>query len=153
MATPQSAPALDLSSTQARPFVRIDHVDYDIRITDDFTLPELRELERLIPRVVPLVRALEAGTADDAQCEELSTLLTALLTLALAAPLAVIEKIGDVNKVRIFRVFIDLLPSSLREARATLEALQSPGRTSKPGSNGSMAATSTRGRRRSRSAG
>lgn len=153
MATQNAAlPALDLSTGVDRPFIRIDTIDYDLRVVDDFTALELKQLDRLMPRVLPLANKLEQGEATEAQCEELSNLLSHLLTFAIAAPPEVVAKLGDINKVRVFRVFIDLLSPRLQQARADLARASRPsGKKSSRNSNGSTAAaTSRHGRRRSR---
>lgn len=121
MANQRNAPALDLSTTDERPIIRIDKVDYDLRIVDDFVAIELHTLDRLMPRVLPLARKLETGKATAKECEELSTLLDQLLAIVLDAPEPIRAKLGDTNKVRVFQVFMELLPETLAKVRAVLK--------------------------------
>lgn len=101
----QPAAAIDLSSTQERPLIRIDRIDYDVRVLDDFTPHELRQLDRLLPRVVPLVKTLEAKTLGDEDCRDLMAILSTLLPLVLVAPLEIIDRLGDIDKIRVFQAF------------------------------------------------
>jgi hypothetical protein len=147
-------PALDFTKEKAdRPFVRIDHVDYDVRLSDDLTIPQIHEIDRLMPRIVPLNRKLELGTIEEQEAEELSALLKRCVEIALSAPKTVVEGLGDVQRVQVFELFMRLLSGSDLAARAKelqrmMAANPSPGRTSSPASSGSTAARPKTGRER-----
>lgn len=149
-----SAPALDLSTTQPRPFIRIDSLDYDLRIIDDFTALELRQLDRVVPRLTALVAAFEAGAASAPQCAELSALLAAFVPLVFVAPMELVGSLGDATRIQIFQVFMQLLPPRLGPAGVANEApTESPLRGIRPslGSSVSTGETLSGGLRRSRS--
>lgn len=144
------APVLDLSTDIERPYVRINHIDYDVRGVEDLTIPEMRQVDRMLPRIVPLVKKLEQATVTETECQELSALLSTALQIALQIPDDVVAKLGDLQKVQVFKVFIELLPQSLVRAGASIEAMTatpSRGATSSRGSNASTAAPQPRGTR------
>ena len=158
MAT-QSALALDLTAlVSERPLVRINHVDYELRTANDFSALELHRLDRLLPRVQELAGALEDQEATETQCEELSALLTSLCQLVFVElPAEELAKLGDINKLLVFKLFLELLPPSLQRARAVAvsrltEARPSASASSSRASSASTGATRKRGGRGSRSA-
>lgn len=148
MATPD--PVLDLTTTRTRPTVRIDHVDYPLRNSYDVTLDAYKTLERISPRIGVL---LLRDTLTTDQASELSQLLVQACRIALVAAPAVHATLGDVHRVKIFEVFMQLLTPSLPgAARAELEAPRSNGAKRSPSSSGSTAGASKTGSRRSRAA-
>lgn len=142
MATP--APVLDLTTDRTRPMVRIDHVDYPLRTSNDLTLDAYKTLERIAPRIGALL-LLETLTAE--QGSELSQLLDQACRLGLVAPESVHDTLGDVHRLSLFQVFTELLtPSLVRAARvaAISQASHSRGLTPSPDSSGSIPAAATK---------
>jgi len=132
MATPDRV--LDITTDRTRPTVRIDHVEYLLRTSNDLTLDTYKTLERIGPRIGALL-LLDALTPPQGQ--ELSQLLDQACRIALVAPTTVHDRLGDVHRASVFQVFTQLLtPSLVRALRAA-----SPRATGLKPSRGSSAST------------
>src|SRR5919109_5473343 len=129
MAQPHSPALLDLTTEQELKTIRIDAIEYPIKRSNDLTLAEYKRLERIAPRIAALIAADEL-TPDETK--ELSHLLDTTVRMALDAPADVQERLGDLNRTRIFEAFTTLLSLSLLTTRAELPS----------GANGSNGATS-----------
>ena len=144
-----SAPVLDLTTDQIRSIVNIDRLPYDIRTPSDLTLAQFQRLERLVPRAGELMVADDLANDEAA---ELSVIVDAVCRIALDAPADLIDRLGDLNKVQIFKIFAELLSPRLLQARANLVASVSTGTKPSRGSSASTGATLSRGSRTRRSA-
>lgn len=145
-----SSSALDLTTTDERETVRIDGVPYQLRRTTDLTLANLKALERLIPLAMTLA---DQDTHTPPEAAELSAHLATIVDLVLAAPAKVLGKLNDVQRVMIFKLFIDASLPSMQHALALLTTTRPQGGTrSSRRSNASTAATRPAGGPRSRSA-
>jgi hypothetical protein len=139
---------LDLTTTEPPLTIKIDGIPYIIRRSNDLTLFEFKTIERLVPRVSVL---LELAALSDDEGKELSDSLGRVCRLALVAPDAVHDVLGDVHKLQIFTVFVTLLTPRLGRTRATTEAGRPHGAKPSRGSSGSMVATRSPGVLKSRS--
>ena len=117
-----TGPVLDLLTDTARLTIKIDHVDYELRGPSDLTLEDYKTLERIGPRMAVLLMQDALPTADAA---ELSRLLDLTCRLALIAPEEVLARLGDLHRVPIAKIFIELLSPSLLRTRAML-SLEAP---------------------------
>jgi hypothetical protein len=157
MAHQKSAPALDLTTEHVRPTVKIDSVEYELRILSDFDFVEYHEIDRIGPRLDQLMRAVQAGTAPKKDAAEFAALLTQACEIALLAPTEVIAKLDRFQKLAVFKVFHErlqqelLLTSALLQMPAPVPGAPSTGATPLPASSASTAVTPGRGSR-SRSA-
>ncbi len=149
MATPNRV--LDLTTDHDRLTVRIDGADYPLRTANDLTLDAYKTLERIGPQIGALLR-LDALTPEQGQ--ELSQLLDQACRLAIVAPDPVQDRLSDVNRVQIFRVFTQLLAPTLVQAARAIDLARHPVAGMKPfrASSGSTAGRPKAGSPRPRSA-
>lgn len=140
---------LDLTTNQDRFNIKIDGVPYLIKTPSDLTLTDYKTLEQLAPQTAAL---LLKKTLNSKQTTELSRLLDVACRLALAAPSDVLDRLGDLNRLNIFKVFTELSLPSLLRTRASLAGRRLGGTKPSRGSRGSTGATRRRGSRSSRSA-
>ena len=148
MAAPQ--PLLDLTTDTTRPTVRIDGVTYSLRIQSDLGLLEYHTLNRLVPSFRDLCGRGPDMTEQESR--ELGAISKALCKVAvLDMPAEVDDRLGDLDRVMIFKVFTERLSPKVMQTISAIAATNARGRTSSHASNGSTAATPRRGGR-SRSA-
>jgi hypothetical protein len=143
---------LDLTTDQERPTVTIDGVPYPLRLSSDLGLLDYHHLMRAVPRFFDLCG--RGPKITERESLELSALSKQLCTIALPdVPTDVDARLGDVDRVMIFKVFTERLSPRVMQAMSALQVTASRrnGKPSSPGSNGSTGATRRRGGR-SRSA-
>lgn len=148
----EARPALDLTTeTDERPIVKIDKVPYQLRIAKDLSLQDFKYLERVSIRTGELLTR-EALTKDESK--ELAGHLLGIVRLALDAPADVLDKLTDVQRVLVFKVFTELLtPGLLLAVRAIQTSVPFPGMKRSPGSSGSIPGRRTKGGSRARRTG
>lgn len=120
-----TTPILHLTAPDptTRPTVRIDQVEYELRMTNDLTLHQYKTLERISPRIGALI-IQETLTEDEGV--EARALLDQACRIALDAPVEIHDRLNDVNRVLVYKVFIELCSPSLRAIRARLRAEANP---------------------------
>lgn len=133
-------PLLDLVTTKVRKYVRIDGVNYEVRLSEDLSLAEGRRLNSLWRRLSEIERQPELS---DEQSAEYAELLSTLVALALVDVPASVVSALSVGKRKAIVVSFFLLSAPGREpARAENAAAAAPSTGRKPsrGSRGSTAA-------------
>jgi hypothetical protein len=131
-----TSPVLDLLTERDRHFIEIDHITYEFRDIDDFSLSENTALTRLGARMEALEGLEEPNAAQDAEYEALTFRLCGLVLVDM--PEAVILRLRRVQRVAVLRTFIGLSTSSLLRMRVLPEAaIPSNGRKPSPVSSGS----------------
>lgn len=145
-----SAPALDLTTQHDRPVIKIDGIEYEMRVLDDLSLVDMHRIDRMGPRIEALGKKLEQRTSTDEEAIELSTMLVEGCRIVLDAPVEIIDKVSDVGRLNIFKVFIERLLPQLQTASASLlpmaGAIPSNGVSSSRASSGSTEANRPRGK-------
>lgn len=101
---------LQLTTNQVRHVVRIDDIPYSLRTANDLTLSMYKTLERISPRIGGLLLLDTLSTEEE---QELSRLLDQAARLALDAPEDVQVRLGDMNRINVFRVFAEIVTPSL----------------------------------------
>lgn len=144
-------PALDISTApDDREFININQAPYFIRSTRDLELDDFQYLE---PATIRVARLLKMGAhRSKNETKELAALLRRVVALAVDAPAEILEKLDDIQRVSIFKVFTELLlPGILSAVRALEPAAPVPGTKQSPGSSVSTAGAmrSGSGKRRS----
>jgi hypothetical protein len=148
----EARPALDLTTEpDERPIVKIDQVGYQLRIAKDLSLMDFKFLERVSIRVGTL---LTQSALTKNESTELAARLKEVTTLALDAPAAVLDRLTDVQRVLVFKVFTELLtPGVLLAARAIAAPSPFHGTKQSRGSAGSIPGRRTKDGRRGRRTG
>jgi hypothetical protein len=146
-------PVLDLSTDHERQVVRIGGVPYPMRGFDDLTIEQAKTFHRLNLRVVELL-ALDHAKASEQV--ELAAALKAIAEIAVDAPVAVLNRLKEMQRLSIYQVFSELLLPGLRQksaATAPRQTTPSPtGTSSFRVSSASSGARRRRGSATSRSA-
>lgn len=142
---------LNLLTNETRPTVRINGVEYEMRLSSDFTIEEYRRFETLGPRLAALLlqETLSAGEAVEREA-----LADEGCRLALVAPEVVLARLGGPNRIAILEAFITLSTPSRQPTGATTAPAAKPssGTRSSRGSSGSSAGRRPSGSGKRRSA-
>jgi hypothetical protein len=146
-------PVLDFSTDRERPVVGIGGVPYQMRTFDDLTIEQAKTFHRLNLRIVELL-ALERASAREQT--ELSAALKAAAEIAIDAPVGVLNRLKEMQRLSVYQVFSELLLPGLRQKSAetaTRQTTPSPtGTSSSRASSASSAARRRPGSGTSRSA-
>jgi hypothetical protein len=147
----EPTPALDLTTDRLRMTVKIDGIAYVVRSPSDLSLTTYSMLERVTPQIGELLCRDRTPAEDKA----LGLHLKRLCLIALDAPEIVLAKLGQVDRLRIYTLFIGLLSTSLQSTGAArlmaAKASRSSGASSSRNSRGSTPRTRPSGSRSSRS--
>lgn len=105
----------DLFAVDARPTVRVDGADYELRLSSDFTLEEHRLLERVGPRAMAL---LARETVDEAEATALQALVDTICRLAWMAPASVLRRLSDAHRLAVAESALQALRDETPVARS-----------------------------------
>lgn len=144
----KDGPLLDLDTLIARPTIRIDGTDYEMKRGAEMSLVEYQRVVRFGAKLAKLHGvSLQGGqglvTAEGEIPEddliESSAAMDGLCRLVLMAPAEVHERLTDTHRAKIIQVFITLNPKAATEARERAAAA--------PGGRTSTGASKSRGSR------
>ena len=123
MATPGTTPirpVLTLSTDHIPDQIVIDGLGYDLRGPGDLTIHQSVLLHQLTPRHDALIARQHALTEDESN--ELAALLVRIVPLLVDAPVVVLAKLRDAQRIQIVTAFTSLSPRLLWATRATAGA-------------------------------
>ncbi len=98
-------PILELSSLQpTRPFIRLDGVAYDLRVSGDFGIRELARYNYLT-REAEALQSEASDTISDDQAERLTRLLSEAVAIVWMAPPEIRDKLTDEQRLSVIAAF------------------------------------------------
>lgn len=148
-----ATPVLDLETAADPTTITINKRPYVLRRPDDLTIAQISKLDRILPRFVVLTENTKRTAAEDA---EFSAVLMQVTAEVVDAPPKTLALLRDLQRLQIALVFTQLRAGMLKDlvrlqgllargAATPTHPRDSTGSKSSRGSNGSTAATRTRG--------
>lgn len=119
-----------------RQTVRIDDVDYDLKLADDLSLVERRELNRTWTRVLQIEEKQDVTKTEDKEYENLSRKLMGMLLIDYPKE-KLLKTPRSVSEAVVMAFFGSPSDPRVRMMMAMLTQNQPIGDTSSPNSNGS----------------
>jgi len=99
-------PILTLATLVERPLIRVDKVDYALRLPDDFGLVELVRIQRMQRTLAGLLDAAPERELAEGEIERVAALLDELVALIVPdLPQAARGRLRDAQRLAVVQVF------------------------------------------------